>query len=191
MKKLLAIILVLGIVFALCACKGEEKAAGSDEEPKSNEAAQPTEPKGSTYDTGAFSVFVPEGWFAAECIDYAAEEPDTVNPLQLQLIKGGESGFDIFTHPYIHITYAEPDYELMQPQKEWYDNGADLEDLVTGSHTWSIFSATSLDYPLYSLWAEEDGHKYQVTIFAEQSEGTIELTDADVLQILSSIVHSK
>ncbi len=185
MKKFLAIILMLGILVTLCACKSEEKTT----EP-SDEQTQSTEPKGSTYDTGAFSVFVPQGWYVAECYDYAAEEADTVNPLQLQLIKDGESGFDIFSKPYIHINYAGSDFELMQPQKEWYDNGVDLEDLVTGSHAWTVFYATSLDYPLYSLWAEEDGHKYQVTIFAEQSDGSIELTDADVQQILSSITKS-
>ena len=77
-----------------------------------------------------------------------------------------------------------------KPDKEWYDDGVDLEPFTTGSYEWTGFSATTLGIPIIVLWTEDGVHQYQITVYTDQDEGKISITDADVQAILESIALS-
>ena len=92
MKKFLAIFLVLTLCFSLFAACG--KGGDKTESPDS----QPDVPKGTQYDTGTFQVFIPDGWKEFAVYDVFAEQPETVDPDALQIIKGGKNSMDVFSH---------------------------------------------------------------------------------------------
>lgn len=186
MKKLLVLLLVFAMLLSLVAC-GEENKSEKKESDQASTESQPTEPKGTTYDTGEFQVFIPDGWYAIPCTDVWAEEADVLDPTALHICKGGDNDFDIFTKPYIRIDHYDENTMMGKPDKEWYDDGVDLEPFTTGEHTWTGFSATTLGYPIVVLWAQEGGDEYQIAIYTDQEDGKISIDDADVQEILASI----
>ncbi|MBE6984625.1 MAG: hypothetical protein E7434_03225 [Ruminococcaceae bacterium] len=188
MKKLFAVLLAFVMLLTFAACSED---APQKENTESEQTPNSAEPTGTTYDTGCFNVFVPDGWYAIPSTDVFAEDSNTLNPKQLQICKGGSSDFDIFTKPFIRIDYYDPTTEMVPPDKEWYDEAEDIDPVTIGTRTWTGFEAVSMDYPFTCLYVEEDGHKYQVTIYTEQDDGSISMTDADVQAIIASIAPSK
>ena len=176
MKKVLILLLVFAMVFTFTACGKDEH-----EEPKN------AEPKSTTYDTGEFTVSIPDGWYAIPCSDFWSEEEGAIDATALNICKGGSDDWDILTKPYIRIDYYDAETTMQKPDKEWYENGVDLEPFTTGKHTWEAFSATTMDCPIVILWAEEGADRYQIAIYVDQPDGKISIDDADVQAILASI----
>lgn len=185
MKKILALLLVLTLCFSLFVACGE---GGSDKKNDDREGTKEEEPKGETYSTGAFDVYIPEGWKAFEVYDVFAEEADTVDPNALQIIKGGESSLDVFSKPYIDIRYYGPDTEGYAPYKDLYEDVEDIDPLELDNFTFTGFDCVSFDYPMTILWADDGVNQVQVTVYTDQADGDIMITDEDVLMIIESIV---
>lgn len=139
------------------------------------------------YDTGSFTVSIPNGWKEFTVNDIWAEDTGTVDPDILQIIKGGETAIDSFDHPYIYINYYGPETEMITPDMNFYENGKELEPVSFGDYTWEGFTATTLDYPITVLWRNDGDIGYQVTVYTDQEKGNISLEDSDVIEIISSI----
>lgn len=184
MKKMLAMILAMSMCAATIAGCGGSK----DKEPASVD-----EVKGEVFDAGSVSALVPEGWVAYPVADMWAEEADTMDPTRIQICKDAESEMDMFTKPYVDITYYDEDSIMMEPSSDWYEDVEDLEPMTLGGKTWNGFKATGLvgDYKFALLWTgEADGDQYQVTVWLDASEGSVNIDDADVQAILDSIQPS-
>ena len=189
MKKLFALLLVLAMLLCLVACGDESESLPKDGTSGSEENNDPVV-SAETYDTGSFSVLVPAGWKAIPVTDIWAEEEGVLDPTALNICKGGETDWDLFSKPYVRIDYYGEDTTMGKPDKEWYDDGVDLEPFTTGSYEWTGFSATTLGIPIIVLWTEDGVHQYQITVYTDQDEGKISITDADVQAILESIALS-
>jgi len=190
MKKLIAILLVLTMMFALVAC-GEKEEKTDDPAatgaPAVDGGDSGADVSGETYNVGNFTVLVPTGWMEIAVDDMWSDDGGT-DPNKVQIIKDGTSEFDILTKAYIQIDYYGPETDMMAPSSEWYDEAADLEPVVAGDITWNGFSAVSGGNNMVTLWTgEAGGPQYQATLWCN-GEYTISETDADVLAILASVV---
>ena len=179
MKKLIAMMLVLTMVFVFVAC-GEEAA------PAANGGDEIT---GEVYDAGNVQVLVPGGWKAFGVSDIFGED-GAMDPDAVQICKGGETELDLWSKPYIQINYYGADTDMMQPSKDFYDNAEDIDPMTIGSHTWNGFTCESLGAKIAILWAEDGDHQYQASVYLEAGDETISLTDADVQAILESVTPS-
>ncbi len=188
MKKLIAILLVLTMMFALVAC-GEEEEKTDDpatDAPVVDDGGSAAAVSGETYNVGSFTVLVPTGWMEVAVDDMWSDDGGT-DPNKVQIIKDGTSEFDVFSKAYIQIDYYGPETDMMAPSSEWYDEAADLEPVVAGDYTWTGFSAVSGGNPMTVLCTgEAGGPQYQATIWGN-GENTVAVTDADVLAILASV----
>ncbi|MBE6985129.1 MAG: hypothetical protein E7434_05915 [Ruminococcaceae bacterium] len=188
MKKFLALILALTMVFALVAC-GEKEPEATDtpatDAPADNGGA--ADISGETYNAGNFTALVPDGWMAIPVTDMWSDD-GAADPDALQIIKDGASEFDILTKAYIQFDYYAPETDLMIPSSEWYDEAADLDPIVAGSYTWNGFTAVSGGNTMITLWTgEAGGPQFQATLWCN-GENVISASDADVLAILASVV---
>lgn len=179
-KKIVSILLVLVSVLSFAACDGKDNNGG-------NQTETPGQIKGEVYNTGNFSVLVPEEWKVFTVSDMFSDEEDAVDPDALQISKDAEDEWDLFFKPYIRIDYYGPDTSMVEPSKDWYDNVTDLAPVKTGDYTWTGFTCTSMDYPATILWTEKGGHQFQVIIWNGEDDGSISHEDADVQAILASI----
>lgn len=185
MKKILALVLVLTLLFTLAACGDKEEKKDTDE-PKTSDNGGNKEIAGETYNVGNFTVLVPEGWMENPVEDMWSDT-GAIDPDMIQIIKDGESEYDILTKAYVQIDYYGPETDMMAPSSEWYDGATDLAPIVTGDITWNGFSAVSGGNNMVTLWTgEAGGHQYQATLWCN-GEYTISETDADVLAILASV----
>ncbi len=194
MKRILAILLALCAILSLAACGGNTASGGSapagGTQTASAAPAAPAKPEdvtGETYDTGTFQALVPTGWKAFAVPDVFADEDDAMDPDNLRIIKGGETDMDVFSKPYIQLSFYGEDTSLWTPSKDFYDEGEDLEPITVGGMEWKGFKAKSLGDAIIILWTEGETIQYQASIFPEASKGTISLEDADVLAILASV----
>ncbi len=191
MKKILALVLVLTLLFTLAACGDKEEKKDTEEPKTSDNGGEENnggnkEIAGETYNVGNFTVLVPEGWMEIP-VDDMWSDTGATDPNKVQIIKDGTSEFDILTKAYIQIDYYAPETDLMVPSSEWYDEAADLEPVVAGGITWNGFSAVSGGNNMVTLWTgEAGGPQYQATLWCN-GEYTISETDADVLAILASV----
>ena len=178
MKKTMKKALLLLLALALCA--SVLAGCGGDKTP-----ATPEEVKGETYDAGEFTVLVPDGWKEFPVSDTLDEYDGDYDPTALQICKGGDSEWDLFSKPYVQINYY-PDNTMYTDMKDFYDDTADLEPIQAGGYTWNGFTGTSLDTPIAVIWTTGDV-QLQVTMSLGEDD-PITATDADVLAILGSIV---
>ena len=191
MKKIIAILLVLTMMFTLVAC-GDKEEKKDTEGPKTSENGGEEnnggnkEIAGETYNVGNFTVLVPEGWLEI-AVDDMWSDAGATDPNKVQIIKDGASEFDILTKAYIQIDYYGSETDMMAPSSEWYEGAVDLEPIVTGDITWNGFSAVSGGNNMVALWTgEAGGPQYQATLWCN-GEYSISVTDADVLAILASV----
>ena len=175
LKKVMALLLALVLCTAMLAgCEG-----GKGEAPKT--AGEVT---GETYDAGNVSVLVPNGWKAFPVSDMFDDYDGENDPTAVQVCKGGETEWDVFTKPYMQINYY-PD-NTMYVSSDWYENVVDLEPMQLGGYTWKGFTCTSLDYPTAILYTDGDV-QIQVSITLENENEKISLDDVDVQAIIASI----
>ena len=114
-----------------------------------------------------------------------------MDPDILNVSKGGQSDYDLFTKPYVRINYYGPSVLMMEPDSSWYDAVVDVDPFTTGEHTWYGFSCESMGTPLTILWCEEGDIQYQATLSLGSDGDTISHTDADVQAILASVQPSE
>ncbi|MBR4080086.1 MAG: hypothetical protein IKK29_07725 [Christensenellaceae bacterium] len=159
------------------------------EEPEATEpeAAEPAV-TGEMFNAGNVSAVVPDGWKAFPVADIFAEEDDAVDPNAIQIGKGAESDWDLYSVPYLDIDYYGPSSELWPPTKDWYDDAEDIAPFKAGKYNWEGFSATSFGQPLTIVWAIDGDDEYQVNIWTgADANNAITVMDADVQAILASL----
>lgn len=191
MKKLIALLLALSMVVCFAACGGNENNEQKNDGQNVGNNEPAPEITGETYDAGNVSVLVPDGWKAFPVSDMWSDEENATDPDQVNVVKGGETEFDLLTKPYIQIVHYEPG-SMVTPSKEYYENAADVESITAGGLTWEGFSGEGLlGDTLIVMWTTNaDGHQFQLNIFNKTDAAEFALTDADVLAILGSIVNS-
>ena len=167
MKKVLALLLVLGMVLGMCACGG-------------GGGGKTKEIKGETFDTGEFSVLVPEGW-----LKYDVTFQGDLKTDQLQLYKGAKSEEDFFTTPYISIKYFDEKMPTLEDMVKYYDESEMLDDVTIGDVTWEAASATFVDKQI--ILKSESPAEFAVYIAVDVNGNTISLDDADVQAIIKSL----
>ena len=175
MKKVVALLLTLVLCLSLVAACGKK------------EAGSPEEVEGEVYDAGSVSALVPEGWKAFPVADFWSDDADAVDPTTFQIVKDGETEWDILTKPYVQIFYYGADTDMLTPDSSWYDDAEDLDSFTTGDYTWEGFTGKSFDVPITILWTEVGDIQYQINMCTETDDETISLEDADVQAILASI----
>lgn len=146
--------------------------------------------KGETFDGGNIEVFVPEGWKAFHGADVFGDYEEGYNPNTVNIGKGVEDELDLFIKPMVGVTYSGKK-TLIEPSKEFYENGKDIDDIKTGDYIWKGFTADSLGYPIAILFTEVDDKQIQVSVTLENGDEKINLEDADVLAILKGIKIKK
>ena len=154
------------------------------------EAGGQEEVDGELYDAGNVTVLVPEGWKAFPDADVFSDEEGATNPDVINVSKGGQSDFELFTKPYVRIAYSGPDVQMLEPDSDWYEKVVDIDPFTTGEHAWSGFSCESMGTPLTNLWCEEGSIQYQATLSLGSGGDAISHEDADVQAILASAVPS-
>ena len=180
MKNNLKKVMALLLAFVLCTVMLAGCGGDKEEAPKTVD-----EVKGETYDAGNVSALVPTGWKAFPVSDLFDSYDGEYDPTALQICKGGDSEWDLFSKPYVQINYY-PDNTMYTDMKDFYDDTADLEPIQAGGYTWNGFTGTSLDTPIAVIWTTGDV-QLQVTMSLGEDD-PITPTDADVLAILGSIV---
>ena len=183
MKKIFVLMLVLVMMLSLVACGGDKEPATD----APDNGGTSTAVTGKTYDTGNFTVLIPDGWMENHVTDTWFDDPEALDSNGLQIIKDGSSALDILTKAYVDIDYYGPEIDMMVPSSEWYEEPADLAPFTAGSTTWKGFTAVGGGNKMTVLYAGEAGAaQYQVVLWCNGAE-TIAATDADVLAILESL----
>ena len=134
------------------------------------------------FDSGFFSVVVPDGWMAFCGIDSECRTTQK----KVHIFKDAKLETDIFTHAGITICFFNRQDYYLSP-KFIYDNVEDMEAFTLGAYTWNGYTCTSLGYPYTMLEAKHDGCVFQVMILMKNGEHEVSLNDADVRSIIESI----
>ena len=143
MKKKIALLLTLCLLLTMVTgCSKEEPSLqetlqqdttpGTQQPASEPEAVPETSPElpkaeeigGELYDAGNVTMLVPDGWKAFPDLDVFSDVEGATNPDVLNVSKGGQSDFDLFTKPYVRIAYFGPNVQMMEPDAEWYENVA-------------------------------------------------------------------
>ena len=183
MKRIIAFLLVFVLCFSGC---------GSDEpsaEPEQNKPENPSnaEVKGEVFSAENVMAVVPEGWMAFTIADVFSEVEGAKDPDVIQICKGAESDFDLFTNPYVQINYYGPDVEFFAPGQDWYTDTEDIKPFKAGNHEWEGFTGYSDEYLFAILWCIEGDIEYQATMWLNGENISINYNDEDVLAILASV----
>ena len=143
-----------------------------------------------TYNTGAFSVFAPDGWEAHPFYHASSGE---INPDTAGVYKGLPDDYGRGLIPGMQITVRKG---LSVPPKSMYQGAEDIEPVTIGNHTWNGFIVyqqyTGTVYmPLTVLWATVGDKRIQIGAYAPRGEKDkikhISLDDPDVRAIIASI----
>ena len=135
----------------------------------------------SIFNSGRFSVTVPDGWLAFCGTDSGGKATQK----KIHIYKGITLQTDIFTHAGITVCFFGKEDYYLSP-KSFYDNIVDMEPISIGSYTWNGYTCTSLGYPYIMLDTEKDGYIFQVMILMKNGEHGISLDDTDVRLIIGS-----
>lgn len=138
---------------------------------------------GSTYETDAFSVLVPDGWAAFPVKNSSG---DGMDPLKLNLIKGGTSEDDLWTKNSIKIEVANysASYSVYT---DVYNSYEDVE-LKLGDYTYTGPAGEYSGGWECAMLSAVNGEGYVAgSVFYKVNDEVISLSDADVQAILASI----
>jgi len=136
----------------------------------------------SIFNSGRFSVTVPDGWLAFCGTDSGGKATQK----KIHIYKGITFQTDIFTHAGITVCFFGKEDYYLSP-KSFYDNIVDMEPISIGSYTWNGYTCTSLGYPYTMLDTKQDGYIFQVMILMKNRENEISLDDEDVKLIIGSL----
>lgn len=174
LRRILAVTMMIAVTAGFTACGGGGGNGGG---------ADVSKVKGETYDTGVFSVLVPEGWQARDVLI-----GDEVDSKQLRLIKGTESEADMLLGPYMTITsYKDGTVSSAMDQVQYYGGDKEqLDPVEAGDYTWDAAQAGSDPYINIFMSASEP-YKYEIMMLPKSGDKEVTLKDADVLAILGSL----
>ncbi len=201
MKKMAVLLLAGAVTLSLAACGGKSDSTGSESSSSASaEASASTTVAGETYDTGTFTVTVPEGWMVVEQKDMTADADEDgnypVDPDYLGLIKGGESEWDAFSKPTVYIWIWESDdmEQYADDATSWYDERTEIDVTVGDKKVVAYETKTSHgedeDPYVYNLVyiQLDDTHFAQVAVPIDMVEfDGVNVTDDDVAAIMESI----
>ncbi len=201
MKKMAVLLLAGAVTLSLAACSGKSDSTGSESSSSASaEASASTTVAGETYDTGTFTVTVPEGWMVVEQKDMTADADEDgnypVDPDYLGLIKGGESEWDAFSKPTVYIWIWESDdmEQYADDATSWYDERTEIDVTVGDKKVVAYETKTSHgedeDPYVYNLVyiQLDDTHFAQVAVPIDMVEfDGVNVTDDDVAAIMESI----
>lgn len=182
-KKFLAVIAAAVLLCSLLAACGN---GGSSSNDSGRSASGVNAQDLNGYDTGVFTVSLPDGWTAVAVEDKLQKYDGVTDPEQLYIVKGGTKAEDIFSYPYIWVSYYK-DANTFASAKSMYQDSQDIEPLQIGARTWEGYKYTSSGYPGTSLTCREDGSLWACLFVLENNGKSISVQDEDVKTILSSL----
>ncbi len=176
------------IICALTAFTVFASACGSSSG-ESSTSSQAVQIQGETIDTGTISALCPDGWLNADVYDLEASDAETIREDSVRFIKNGSSEEDFLTNAYIEIRYYSSKDSIEDfDENEVFDNAEKLDNITTGSITWSGYSASSMGRSLVYLKTEEDNAAFTACLYmGDGTDNTAALSDADVQGILASV----
>ncbi|MBQ2698236.1 MAG: hypothetical protein IJF59_06115, partial [Clostridia bacterium] len=95
------------------------------------------------YNTGLFTVSVPEDWLPLAVDDMWSEDPNAVAADQLNLVKGGKDQWDLMEMPSVHIACFDPGIEMVRPDPSLYREVEELAPLTGGEKTYEGMKGVS------------------------------------------------
>lgn len=181
-KKFLAVIAAAVLVCSLLTACGNAGSSSDGSDRSTSGAAESL----NVYDTGMFTVSLPDGWTAVAVEDKLQKYDGVTDPEQLYIIKGGTKTEDIFSYPYIWVSYYK-DANTFASAKSMYQDSQDLDPMQIGSRTWEGYKYTSSGYPGTCLTCKQDGSLWACLFVLENGKRSISIQDEDVKTILSSL----
>ena len=159
-KRLIPVLLLLAV--CLCAC-------GQDAPTEPTRPA-PEQITGETYDAGAFTLLVPEGWLAVQ------------EPLGCALYPGSRDA-----GVFVGVVFRGPEDPYVS-SRDQYRKKQDQEPVTVGDITWKVFTAKRQDIPYTVLTGQSDSCIFEVRICMEAESGqSLSLQDPEVQAILQSL----
>ena len=141
-----------------------------------------THPGGITYDNGAVSVFVPDGWMVFNGVDCEGRETTS----KVFVYKGIKNQFEIFTHAGFQICFYRKGESYISA-KAIYSNVEDIEPFTLGENHWTGYTCNSFGYPYTMLESKNPEYSLLVMMLKENGEHKISFDDADVRAVIESI----
>ncbi len=186
MKKF-CIIAALLLLAGLTACHAEE-AQALEQLAQSAREAQADE----VYNTGEFSVLIPNGWAAVAVKDPFSDPPNAEKTNSLNIIKGGATEEDLRTGLYVRLDYYGPGTEMPEPGAEVCQNVAEIEPLRLGAYTWQGFTGEELFGrvalgKVAVLWTDTEAGNFMASCWLERKREEITLEDPQLRAILASV----
>lgn len=172
-RRILAVAMTVAMAIGMCACGG------------GGGGKTPANVKGKTFDTGAFSVLVPDGWMKND-VSFNGD----VDTSQLQIFKGATDSLDMWSSPSVVITYCK-DREtagtaMSYAETSNADTAKQLDPVKTGDYTWDAASVET-DYGNYIILTADEPEKFYIILEPEVDDKSFSIEDADVQAILSSL----
>lgn len=167
MKKISVIILAALTAFALCACA--ESTAKTAE--------------GTVYDTGKFSVTIPEGMFAKPK-NKTVDNEETADPLQLHIAATDDENY--FEEPYV-IVCCHDSSDPPEDASGFYENVEEISPFTVDGTEWTGFAGESSGYPITCITGSRDGIYFSVILMAPNESNKMTVKDEKVRDILGSI----
>ena len=152
--------------------------------PKWNSADDVT---GSRFDTGLFSVLIPDGWSGVAVSDTFDEYDGDTDPSQVYIAKGNniKNEIAVYSKPYILVEFTPAAETFYEPSSMFYDN-VEEQTVSIGGREWKGFSGHFVNDCIV-LWTElEDGSHAQFTIYHKDQ---VSVQDPDIQAMLMSIGH--
>ena len=148
---------------------------------------------GEAVDTGSIRAVCPEGWTFIPRKDYFSSEENALDPNNLFLMKGGSDTLE--PNPFVSITFYGANnvfFMTLEEEKKFYGDGPDsLTDISfrLGEDVWVGFSFTVGTTGEEVVLRNQSTQAYTVGIRVKDINGSISLTEDDVMTILSSIQY--
>ena len=142
--------------------------------------------KSLSYDTGVIKVSIPEGWLAIDVHDIWSDDPNAIDPDQLQIAKGATSKDDLWGCCYLQINYSGPG-TIMASAKDYYDNVVDIAPFEAAGYSWTGYECESMGYKYTIIEGKKGEEQLQVAVLKNSGDKTINFEDEDVQFIINSI----
>ncbi len=165
MKKIISIGILILSVLTLSACKEEEK----------------TVEMSSTYDVGEFTVGLPEGWIESPFYINGTEE--TMNDSITLYKSDNDLDHAIFNAPGITISYNQ----TCTSTEEYYEDSVKVDKAEIDGITYEGFNSENNGFPFTQYIGNTEDACFQLMLLQERTDGTINITDEEVIAILESI----
>ncbi len=197
LKKFTALFIVCTLLFSLSACGGGNSSennvsggsgsstANTDNGGESSSAGEGTDVSGKTYEVGEFSLLLPDGWLEIPFINVSSEDKEILTD-SISVYKNAPDENSIFSYPGITVTINSAESPPTDA-KSMYDDAEDIEPITIGDLQWTGFESDNSGYPIIQMYAEDGDYIFTVIVATERAQGSISLSDSDVVAVISSI----